>query len=212
MAIVGYVKPRFNQSSFTCPHCGCFSQIEWGAISNGQRGFEATQRWITSRCIRCGDRGFWHNEDLVWPIKSGIPDVIDGCPENVRTIYNEAREVFPSSPRASAALLRLAVQLVCKEKGLPAKDLNSDIGELVKLGLSGQIQQSLDILRVVGNHAVHPGQIEIEENKEEIEKFFGLLSLIVDVLVVQPAKIGEMFSTLVPQKQQEQIAQRDSKA
>jgi len=83
---------------------------------------------------------------------------------------------------------------------------------MVKNGLSAQIQQSLDLVRVVGNNAVHPGQIQIEENKERIERFFSLVNLIVDVLIVQPAKIAAMFDTLVPPAQKKQIEVRDGKA
>ena len=127
-------------------------------------------------------------------------------------MYNEARQVFPNSPRAAAALLRLAIQMICVERRLPGRDLNLDIGTLVKGGLSTQIQQSLDLVRVVGNNAVHSGQIVIEGNRDNIEKFFGLVNLIVEVLIVQPARIGSMFNTLVPQPQKAQIAARDAKA
>jgi hypothetical protein len=94
---------------------------------------------------------------------------------------------------------------------MPGKDLNSDIGALVKNGLPVQVQQSLDLVRVAGNNAVHPGQIVIEDNKEHIEKFFGLVNLIVDLLIVQPAKVSAMYTTLVPPAQQQQIAARDGK-
>jgi len=212
MAIVGYVKPAFQQTSFTCPHCNCFSQHDWPYISRGNGSIENTSRWTTSNCLRCKNYCFWKDQSLVWPLKSGLPDAIDDCPKEVQAIYNEAREVFPHSPRSSAALLRLAIQMICRECGLPGKDLNSDIGTMVKNGLSAQIQQSLDLVRVVGNNAVHPGQIQIEENKERIERFFSLVNLIVDVLIVQPAKIAAMFDTLVPPAQKKQIEVRDGKA
>jgi len=99
--------------------------------------------------------------------------------------------------------------MVCREKGLPGRDLNADIGELVGKGLANEIQQSLDLVRVVGNNAVHPGQIVIEDNKDHIEKFFGLVNLVVEVLIVQPARINSMFNTLVPPVQKQQIAKRD---
>jgi hypothetical protein len=113
--------------------------------------------------------------------------------------------------RASAALLRLAIQMVCVEKGLPGKDLNSEIGMLVKNGLPVQIQQSLDLVRVVGNNFVHPGQIVIEDNTDRIEKFFELVNLIVDTLIVQPEKVNAMYKTLVPPDKQQKIATRDGK-
>jgi hypothetical protein len=208
MAIVGYVKPGFRQDSFTCPHCNCFSQHHWRYIqvnNSYENDTEATTSW----CLRCHQYCFWKKQSLVWPSKSGVADPIDGCPDPIKAVYQEAREVFPYSPRASAALLRLAIQMICIEKGLPGKNINEDIGALVRNGLSAQIQQSLDLVRVVGNNAVHPGQIEIEENKEHIERFFGLVNLIVDVLVVQPSKVSAMFHALVPPAQKQQIAKRD---
>jgi thiol-disulfide isomerase/thioredoxin len=212
MSLIGYVAPEFNRKSFTCPHCNCFSLQEWRYIVLHDGGYENLDSWCASWCLHCKKYCFWNNTELAWPIKSGVPDSIEGCPASVKDVYNEARTIFPFSPRASAALLRLAIQLVCKEKGLPAENLNHDIGELVKSGLSEQIQQSLDLLRVVGNNAVHPGQIEIEENKDQIASFFGLVNLIVDVLIVQPKKINTMFSALVPSGQQKQITARDGKA
>ncbi len=211
MAVIGYVRPEFQQDSFTCPHCGCFSQHEWRWIALHNSTIEAPSQWTTSWCVRCRRYCFWEDRSLVWPLRSGLADPIDGCPKEVESVYDEARQVFPYSPRASAALLRLAIQMICVERGLPGKDLNSDIATLVRNGLPVQIQQSLDLVRVVGNNAVHPGEIQIKENKDKIETFFGLVNLIVDMLIVQPAKITAMFDTLVPQAQKKQIEVRDGK-
>jgi hypothetical protein len=172
---------------------------------------EQDARWVTSWCLRCQNYCLWQAQRLVWPVKSGLPDPVEGCPKQIEELYDEARQVFPYSPRYSAALLRLAIQIICKEKGLPGRDLNADIGSLVGKGLAAEIQQSLDLVRVVGNHAVHPGQIVIEDNKDYIERFFGLVNLIVEVLIVQPARISSMFNALVPQPQKNQIAARDAK-
>ena len=79
------------------------------------------------RCLHCKQYCFWGDESLVWPLKSGLPDPIDGCPKQIQAVYNEARQVFAHSPRASAALLRLAIQLICKQKGLPGVKLNDEI-------------------------------------------------------------------------------------
>ncbi len=211
MAIVGYVRPEYPERSFTCPHCNCFSQHNWRNIGVSNGIIESPKRWTTSWCLRCHSYCFWKDQSLVWPVKSGLPDPIDGCPEQIRAVYNEARQVFPHSPRASAALLRLSIQMICKEKGLPGKDLNKDIGALVEQGLSLQIQQSLDLVRVVGNGAVHPGQIAIEESIDSIRKFFDMVNLIVDLLIVQPANVSAMFDALVPAAQKNQIAVRDGK-
>jgi len=46
--------------------------------------------------------------------------------------------------------------------GLLGKQLNTDIGALVKQGLRAQVQHAADVVRVTGNDAVHPGQIDTD--------------------------------------------------
>jgi hypothetical protein len=46
--------------------------------------------------------------------------------------------------------------------GESGKNLNTDIGNLVKEGLSVDIQQALDSLRVIGNESVHPGELDLK--------------------------------------------------
>ena len=83
-------------------------------------------------------------------------------PNSVKQLYNEAALISNKSPRAACALLRLAVDKLCLELGETDRDINKNIGALVKRGLSQDVQQALDIVRVVGNKAVHPGQIAFD--------------------------------------------------
>ena len=90
--------------------------------------------------------------------QSPLPNV--EMPRNVREYYTEAAEIISRSPRAAAALLRLAIQVLCKELGENGNNINDDIASLVAKGLPAVVQQSLDVVRVTGNEAVHPGQID----------------------------------------------------
>jgi hypothetical protein len=63
------------------------------------------------------------------------------------------------SPRGAAVLLRLAIHKLCKHLGESGENLYDDIASLVEKGLSPTIQKYLDVVRVIGNEAVHHGNI-----------------------------------------------------
>ena len=130
-------------------------------------------------------------------------------PVDISDDYNEARDVLPLSPRGACALLRLCIQKLCKELGEDGKNINGDIKSLVGKGLPAQIQQSLDIVRVVGNNAVHPGQLDLKDDVDTARKLFGLVNLIVEVMITQPKHVQQMYNSLVPQSQRDAIANRD---
>jgi hypothetical protein len=129
-------------------------------------------------------------------------------PDEVKKLYEEAASINSRSSRGAAALLRLSVQVLCQHLGKPGKNLNDDIAALVDDGLPERIKKSLDIVRVTGNNAVHPGQIEFDENPQVVKNLFKLLNLIVNDRISEPRKIDEIYDGL-PQKSREQIEKRD---
>jgi len=112
-------------------------------------------------------------------------------------------------PRGAAALLRLAVQKFCKHLGQKGENLNDDIAKLVKQGLPVRVQQSLDAVRVIGNNAVHPGQLDITDDPDTAARLFELLNIICDYMISQPKRIEEMYSK-IPAGRQAAIKQRDN--
>ena len=131
-------------------------------------------------------------------------------PEDVAEDFNEARNIFGYSPRSSAALLRLAVQKLCIHLGQSGKNINNDIAALVKNGLSPQIQKSLDIVRVIGNNAVYPGEIDIQENRETVLALFDIINFIVQEMITRPREINEIYQKL-PENALKGIEARDKK-
>ena len=131
-------------------------------------------------------------------------------PETVRQLYNEAGLIYNKSPRAACALLRLAIDKLCNELGETDRDINKNIGTLVKKGLPQSVQQALDIVRVVGNKAVHPGQIAFDvDDKETAIALMKLVNMITERMISEPKEINSMFEQL-PDSIKTSIEKRDS--
>lgn len=146
---------------------------------------------------------------MIYPLIGGVEMANEDLSDTVKAIYNEARTIVNLSPRGAAALLRLALQTLCVDLGEKGKNINEDIASLVKKGLPLQLQQALDALRVIGNHAVHPGTIELNENPDTALALFGLINVIADYLITQPNKIAMIYGG-IPEKDRGNIVKRDS--
>ncbi|MDD8020777.1 MAG: hypothetical protein PHU81_06300 [Acidobacteriota bacterium] len=68
----------------------------------------------------------------------------------------------------------------------------------------------MDSVRVIGNQALHPGQIDISDDKETPIKLFEIINHIVEAMITQPKKIDNLFE-IVPSEQKEAIKNRDKK-
>jgi hypothetical protein len=164
-----------------------------------------------SKCFNCDDVALWINDRLFWPaVRQGPPANAD-LPTDVRRDYDEASTILNLSPRGAAALLRLAIQKLCMHLGQPGNNINADIAALAKNGLDVRVQKALDIVRVVGNNAVHPGQLDLRDDHATAEKLFGLVNLITDIMITQPKHIEEMFDGL-PEAARTAIEKRDSES
>lgn len=131
-------------------------------------------------------------------------------PKNVKEDYIEASNIASASPRAAVALLRLALQKLMKYLGEKGKKLDEDIASLVEKGLPIQIQKALDIVRVIGNNAVHPGEIDLKDDIETATALFSLINKIIEVMITQPKEIDEMYEKL-PESTRKAIEKRDGK-
>ncbi len=57
---------------------------------------------------------------------------------------------------------------------------------MVSDGLSPKIQQALDLVHVIGNNAVHPGKINLDDNREMAEKLLQILNFIAEEMITKP--------------------------
>jgi hypothetical protein len=149
---------------------------------------------------------------MVYPKSPPIDPPNDDLNEQIKSLYNEASKIFSDSPRGATALLRLALQMLLKQIGKEGTNINNDIKELVESGLSSKIQKALDLLRVVGNNAVHPGQINLDDNSEVALKLFKILNFIADEMITKPKDIETLYNDVVPTETKGHIAKRDGKS
>tara|TARA_R110000851_G_scaffold198017_1_gene349168 strand:- start:2340 stop:2780 length:441 start_codon:yes stop_codon:yes gene_type:complete len=139
------------------------------------------------------------------PVAPPHPDM----PESVVDEYQEARSIFARSPRAAVALLRLCIQKLMPELGEKGNNINTDIRSLVEKGLPAQVQQAFDFCRVVGNNAVHPGEINLNDTPEMGQNLFNMINFIIEDRITRPKQIAELYAQL-PEQARAAIEKRDA--
>ena len=210
-----YVKPEKAQNKDTCPHCNTLSQMQCDKhhFDSDKYRTRMNELLISNvltihKCQCCGKKILWIDDTYIYPdivSEEANPDM----PNSVKQLYNEAALISNKSPRAACALLRLAVDKLCLELGETDRDINKNIGALVKRGLSQDVQQALDIVRVVGNKAVHPGQIAFDvDDYATATMLMHLLNMIVTRMISEPNEINCLYQGL-PESVKKSIENRD---
>ena len=222
-----------SSKAFQCPNCSGFAShlLECYPLDINGTYSNFLRFTIIAQCQACNNFSIWLTNNLpvtkvgttnlksldttyasvtlIFPSTSSeVPAPNSDMPDNVKEIYKEAGDVLNVSPRASAALSRLAIENLVEYLGAEGKDLNNKIGSLVSKGMPIEIQQMLDSVRVIGNNAVHPGQINIKDNKELALSLLHFVNLITDNQISQPKKIAEIYGSL-PESYKKSIEKRD---
>lgn len=207
MTDIPFTTPYLKGNAFNCPHCGAYAKQDWAEHWDGQK--EVTGLF-TSRCSQCDNFAVWIYGTIIYPATSPVEAPSNELPLDVKQDYEEAAFIVKQSPRSAAALLRLAVHKLCVHLGGEGKNLNKDIATLVENGLPKKVQQMLDTVRVIGNHSVHAGTIDLNDNPETAETLFRLVNKIVDKMITEPKELEDIYSGL-PGEDKEQITKRDKK-
>ena len=210
-----YITPEFQKSAFNCPTCNAYAQQTWFNIFYSDfRGFSVEIPTLkVSSCSHCRKFSFWINQQLVYPPQITAPHARKDMPKSVLEYYNEAREISAASPRAAAALLRIAAKKLCEHLKEPEPNLNRAIGNLSKKGLPERVIKSLDTVRIVGNEGgAHEGQIDLtgKDNKEIVDKLFWLINFIIEKTITEPQEVEGMFASL-PEDKKQGVETRDKK-
>lgn len=212
-----YIAPGRFLKSFTCPHCQTLSLMRFESYDSQEDINESLSfrtpiknRLYIARCCNCDKKIVWIDNEYIYP-NIAADEVNPDLPESVKQLYNEAGLIYNQSPRAACALLRLAIDRLCNELGETDRDINKNIGALVEKGLPKKVQQALDVVRVVGNKAVHPGVIAFDVDDANTAKtLMRLINMIGQSMITDPKEIEDMYNQL-PESAKESIERRDGK-
>lgn len=207
---IPYKEPKFNETSFNCPFCNAFSEQDWKMVSVTLKDFISLEHTWVCFCSHCRRYSVWQYGKMIYPDYSGIEPANEDLDDDIKADYLEAATILQKSPRGAAALLRLAIQNLCKQLGEEGKNINTDIGNLVKKGLPVKVQQSLDALRVIGNEAVHPGELNMKDDIETATALFRLINFIAEKMITEPKEIEAIYNK-IPDGKKKQIDERDGK-
>jgi hypothetical protein len=205
-----YFPPTHREKQFHCIHCGVYSAQHWQKFlyRTSNNYHEPKDDLMFCVCSHCNKWSYWHNDRMIVPSEAPVPPAHQDMPEECIDEYDEARDIVSRSPKAASALLRLAVQKLMIVLGEDGKNINKDIGSLVKKGLPEQVQQALDYCRVVGNHAVHPGEIDLNDTPDIAHNLFSMINFIVEDRISRPKHIKNLYEKL-PEGARAAIEKRD---
>jgi len=210
-------------TKFVCPYSSCkvYAVQHWGKVqvvkkrlggTSSSRNYSGQPIIEVARCEACERESIFVNATLTFPEESEAPDAARDLPDELKEDFEEARSIYRLSPRGAAALLRLVLQKLLPILGATKSDINAGIEELVAAGkIKSQIQQALDVVRVVGNESVHPGQMDIRDDRETAIALFRIINLVVETEITEPKRLAALYESL-PQSKLDGIVDRDSKA
>lgn len=164
-----------------------------------------------SHCYNCHEVSVWLHDRLIYPATRAGVEPNDDLDADIKRDFEEARSILDQSPRGAAALLRLALQKLCKQLGESGDNIDKDIASLVGKGLNPTIQKALDVVRVVGNEAVHPGTLDLRDDRDTALKLFELINSIAQQMITHPKEVDALYGML-PEAKRAGIDARNAKA
>ena len=216
-----YEPPVFKGKAFTClhPKCATLTTMSWHKLIGQQYGGGFITRYWFCKCGHCEQNSVWREDGdrddidaetgkLIFPYLLSVPYGHDAMPKECLVDFDEAREICERSPRGAAALLRLCLQKLLIHLGGGGEHIDTDIKKLVAAGLDAHVQQALDVIRVTGNNAVHPLEMNLEDDHDSVLVLFEMINFIVEERISRPLKTQNRFANL-PEKARLAIEKRD---
>lgn len=148
-----------------------------------------------STCEKCSNFALWIEGNIIYPVSGKAPLPLEDMPGEIKKEFLEARSILDASPRSATALLRSTLEKLISHLG-EKEDIIDNIENLKNRGLDAKLQQALHSVRMIGEEAMNPGQIDPGDDEETALILFNLTNLIVDTLITQPRMVDEILEKL----------------
>ena len=194
-----YVPPWFKGEGYHCPHCGVFAHQHWYDVTledDSEKSTSSTGTVLSvSTCEKCSNFALWIEGNIIYPVSGKAPLPLEDMPGEIKKEFLEARSILDASPRSATALLRSTLEKLISHLG-EKEDIIDNIENLKNRGLDAKLQQALHSVRMIGEEAMNPGQIDPGDDEETALILFNLTNLIVDTLITQPRMVDEILEKL----------------
>ncbi|EEW9940061.1 DUF4145 domain-containing protein [Campylobacter jejuni] len=216
-----YEKPEINKNAFNCPFCRVYAKIDFinfellaeeiyskiRKIKHAyhEKEFEKIENMITiysqvapilSICHKCNKTAIWIDGKIIYPKPRLTPMPNKDLDEDLKLDYEEASNIVQDSPRSACALLRLVLQKLLINLGKD-KNINNAIKNLIdKKEIDGKLQKALDSVRVIGNSAIHPNELDLKDDIDTALAMFHIINYIADRMISSVKKIDEIYNIL----------------
>ena len=208
-------RPEYKLKGFHCPCCGVYSAQSWS--DDGQFYFsddddtrESKLYIEIAQCVYCEDQSVWVDGEMVIPDSGQMVPPNEDMTKEIQDDYLEAASILQKSPRAAAALLRLALQKLCVQLGGKGQNIQQDIDTLSQNGLSSTVIKAMDAVRIIGNEAVHPGQIDMKDDVKTATALFELVNFVAEKTLTDIKKINEIYDSLPVSKRRKNNSEQPS--
>lgn len=222
------VEPEVMKAAYVCPYCEVHAQQLWQAVVVGTGEYsrhpkedvhklgaeeglglkEGTHRIIGPQrtgmwvglCTNwdCRKETLWVGGEMVVPRRKTGPVAHEDMPEEVRKLYEEAREIAEASPGAAAAVLRKAAEKLCNDLVGEEIYFHDAVKKLYEdRRIHTRTKETLDKVRKVGNKGAHPSEaIDFNERRDVPPWLMMMINMIVEETITVPQHQEEVWNSL----------------
>lgn len=209
-----------------CPTCNM--QVMTRVIAEGDGGSSSTamdeidiedvecygDRLLVALCMKCsspflirrslygtlGERGNFNRESVLFPVESRLP--LEGIPDPVKRIYEEALRCYSSSLYDSCAVMcRRCLEALTKSFQAQGRNLQDKLSDLKANGhIDSRLAEWAQSIRALGNEAAHDIDVAIaKDDAKDVLDFTEALLLYLFLLNNRFAAFQRRRARGVPQ-------------